>query len=77
MEIVMNWIKCSDRLPEDDKTVLAYIKNEGIYFGNFSIKGFSDDTFGFYAATTGSSEWFYDIDLITHWMPLPEKPNEI
>lgn len=70
------WIKVSEHFPDEDINVIAYIPNHGIYMGNFSILGFGNKIFGFYAATTGDSEWFYDIDLVTHWMLLPAPPKD-
>jgi len=59
----MEWISVKDRLPEDGEDVL-------FYYDYISIGWYED-------------EWFYDSEDkfsaeldITHWMPLPESPNE-
>lgn len=63
------WIKCSERLPDDDELILAYhphylIPSPGHEHeaDKITIK------FGWYCRKS---------DLgITHWMPLPEPPKE-
>ena len=62
----MKWIKCSDRLPEEDEWIIAgssiYGSVEmGVRIGNVFTNPDSD----------------YDlIKGITHWMPLPQPPKE-
>lgn len=65
---VPRWIPCSERMPSDHVGVLLWdsIDNTtftGHYseFGRWDIDGFNDGTFDF---------------EITHWMPLPEGPEE-
>lgn len=69
--IIYNWIKCSDKLPENGKNVLVVIK-EG---------GYTDICVG---ETYGEGDWMISGEFwyeksdpaITHWMPLPESPKE-
>jgi len=58
---MMEWIKCSERMPEEDKTVLVLDK-EGIftahlYLGSFICSCECHDGSGLYN--------------VTHWMQLP------
>ncbi len=65
---VREWIPVSERLPEDDSDVLAYLRigEEGrIYPANYA-KGMWFDCIFNTPAT----------DTTTHWMPLPELPKE-
>ena len=63
------WIKCSDRLPDEDDIYLVYIvannmpKNKSIitlYYTNLTKR-----------FIYGSDNLF----TVTHWMPLPEPPE--
>ncbi len=60
------WISVKDRLPENYDSVLVYCK------GNSSIVDVCSysDSIGFMGIAP------YWIELITHWMPLPEPPKE-
>lgn len=67
------WIKCSERLPENGQSVIAYQKSDvdfetaSLYYvvsGYFNGQKFNLDD--------GSSDEY----PITHWMPLPEPPKE-
>lgn len=61
-----NWIKCSERLPEDGVGVLAW-------WSGGCVKALYDPR---------PKEWkhydYLDMRLsgVTHWQPLPEAPNE-
>ena len=69
----MEWIKCSDRLPDDCKPVLAvwmgqtqdvtFIHDDGVWFG---YDPFDDNYRG---------EEVTDCHL-THWQPLPDPPKD-
>lgn len=56
------WISIKDRLPEKHIGVYAYDKNHGMLIMSFDGKWFSDHN-NIY-------------DDVTHWMPLPEPPND-
>lgn len=67
---VPRWIPVEERLPEGDEDVLVYIHN------------YQDETFvdvGYYKSS--SKKWACyastERDDITHWMPLPEPPEEV
>ena len=61
----MEWIKCSERMPENDTNVLVY----GI--GGINIMAYESEINWWY-----EDEGRHDADEITHWMPLPEIPNK-
>lgn len=58
----MRWIKCSDRLPENDEYVLVFNKGPcAIYINAYS---------------TCNCRWLLErCRDVTHWMPLPEFPQ--
>ena len=62
----MEWISVKDRLPEDNVDVLVY---EPI---NYVIK-IANSTDGKFQTNMWDERTY---ELVTHWMPLPEKPNE-
>ena len=70
----MTWIKCSSRMPEDDDSVLVYSRK----FETFSI------AFHMGKNRVMKEGWYVieengyagNIRHVTHWMPLPEPPEE-
>lgn len=58
----MNWISVEERLPSDDEYVLVHSIN-GTEIGLFFHSYFTDF----------NDNAIYDI---THWMPLPEPPED-
>ena len=64
-EMKMEWIKCSERMPEADVSVLALLNGQPLVLHWFSLTGMWDD---------GDFLSFIELDEVTHWMPLPEKP---
>ncbi len=69
----MKWIKCSDRLPKNEETVLIYFKNPKLSEGFIGQGIYTID---------GDKTWMilninhnkYTREYITHWM-LPEPPD--
>lgn len=60
-----NWIKCSDRLPKNDKLVLITDGNE-VIMGRYCFKcNISEADYKEFTLT--DCAW---------WMPLPEVPND-
>lgn len=73
----MTWIKCSERMPEDDDVVMVYLAN-GHYCEDWVDKDtgdflnyeclWADGKIPMQALKHGS--------YATHWMPLPAPPKE-
>ena len=59
------WIPCSERMPEIFDYVIG-AGSDGICIVRYNGTLFADDS----GAT-------YPINAITHWMPLPEPPEEV
>jgi len=67
--VIVEWIKCSDRLPSRGKMVLGTQGNYIFFcmYDPFSALGKD----GLWV-----TEDHIEFDNITHWMPLPELPRE-
>lgn len=68
----MKWIKCSERLPKSNITVLLWAASE-INEPGYST-GFYDKKTKRFDTTT--LEYTFDYDAVTHWTQLPEPPND-
>lgn len=67
------WIKCSDRLPENNMNVIVY-DGDDYFFANFEeIKDKRLKKRKGYFNICGDE--FY-VNEITHWMPSPKPPEE-
>lgn len=64
--VVMEWIKVSERLPELGERVLVCEKDFGVQVGHLDIK----------VKWQFSYSSFPSVIKITHWMPLPNPPKE-
>lgn len=74
------WIPCSERMPEQDGEYLVFTEYEDVFKCTFDSNeenkwGFEQnyhdpDTLG-WAGTTWTA-----VETVTHWMPLPEPPEE-
>lgn len=81
----MEWIKCSEIMPELYDFVLVFANNKGTGEPKpMSIARFEGDIWNFvnhmrdypnYGAWMDIG-YVMDEEDITHWMPLPEKPKE-
>ena len=70
----MNWISVKERLPEDEKAVLAYY---GFDRGNGDVEMKSMGILGYRCfAPEPHWQWSEYNIVVTHWMPLPEPPKE-
>ncbi|WP_391529844.1 DUF551 domain-containing protein [Photorhabdus akhurstii] len=78
----MNWIKCSDSLPEIDTPVLAgYFGYKGKFFLGCYARTISDYETNEWCWSLcedfGEGDWTEDdYYSITHWMPLPQPPED-
>jgi len=63
----MKWISVKDKLPNEEQRVIYYFKHTGINVGKYMSTIYGPCFYG----ETG---WL--TDDVTHWMPLPEIPNE-
>ena len=68
---VGGWISVEDRLPEDETEVIIFVQHK---IGWYRVFGWHDE-YGWHS----SAEEFGDgeSDFVTHWMPLPEPPEEV
>lgn len=71
----MNWIKVSERLPEDGANVCFYNEDrDSIFGGYFQKEGTAivpNNSF-----RENLDDWWFDEEKITHWMPLPDLPKD-
>lgn len=66
----MEWINVKERLPNEKEYVLLYDRQVDLVFeGKLLPSNF------FYSDRSGYTKDLDDNCDITHWMPLPEKPN--
>ena len=78
---VPTWIPVTERLPELRKDVLVYDGEESV--GNIvfmRVWSLEQDT-DFLGNTSGEYVWWdderpYDLNAVTHWMPLPDAPKD-
>lgn len=76
----MEWIKCSERLPEERKEVLVGHAPIGVGEGEVVVAYLNKEKWWYY--DSGELEimrvkWnseFGEMEYWTHWMPLPEPP---
>ena len=70
----MNWISIKERLPEDERSVLAYY---GFDRGDGDLGMKFMGTLSYFCFDPNPHWQHADHNLVvTHWMPLPEPPKE-
>lgn len=73
----MDWIPCSERLPEDDDFVYIWLRPDfGVELHVGQYDKFNKKRVGWYVQVYEQNygiEW-YPI-TVTHWMPLPKPPT--
>ena len=62
----MEWIKCSDRMPETYVNVLLTDEHDDVCIGQME---YEDDVYFYVVGSVNRYK-------ATHWMPLPEPPSE-
>ncbi|WP_224084755.1 ead/Ea22-like family protein [Escherichia coli] len=67
------WISCSDRMPEDTKMLLAFSQGEIVVaYWNWVVNPIDYKKYRAFTYLSGNI-----LDDVTHWMPLPEPPQEV
>ena len=74
----MDWIKCSEKLPEHHEEVIFYVKSrEKCFCGYFEsipkYRSLNKNKKNFFYENL--DDWWFDGEDITHWMPLPKPPE--
>ena len=65
---VMQWVSTEDRLPDNPRAVLCWMKDKGIYLGYYN----NLDEYKCFMPWPYIDE---DISRATHWMELPKPPT--
>ncbi|HGB3295271.1 TPA: DUF551 domain-containing protein [Salmonella enterica subsp. enterica serovar 40:-:1,5] len=66
------WISCSERIPEDEQEVIVHNK-----LGYRYVSYFDEHSGLFFDMRGGNQMNCIEHILVTHWMPLPEPPQEV
>ncbi len=67
------WISCSERMPEDTKMLLAFSQGEIVAaYWNWVVNPVDYKKYRAFTYLSGNI-----LDDVTHWMPLPEPPQEV
>ncbi|MGX3961942.1 DUF551 domain-containing protein [Escherichia coli] len=67
------WISCSDRMPEDTKMLLAFSQGEIVAaYWNWVVNPIDYKKYRAFTYLSGNI-----LGDVTHWMPLPEPPQEV
>ncbi|HCT7649246.1 TPA: DUF551 domain-containing protein [Escherichia coli] len=66
------WISCSDRMPEDTKMLLAFSQGQIVAaYWNWVMSPIDYKKYRAFTYLSGNI-----LDDVTHWMPLPEPPEQ-
>ncbi|NJZ17370.1 DUF551 domain-containing protein [Escherichia coli] len=66
------WISCSDRMPEDTKMLLAFSQGQIVAaYWNWVVSPIDYKKYRAFTYLSGNI-----LDDVTHWMPLPEPPEQ-
>lgn len=67
-----DWIKCSERMPENTQMVLAFSQGEIVAaYWNYVVCPIEYKKYRAFTYLSGSL-----LEHVTHWQPLPEPPQE-
>jgi hypothetical protein len=67
----MNWIKVEDKLPEKGQVILTYNGVTGVNQSVFYTAN-GKPIFKLLCWNNKSGEWY---PIVSHWMPIPNKPE--
>lgn len=68
-----SWISCSERMPEETKMLLAFSQGEIVAaYWNWVVNPIDYKKYRAFTYLSGNI-----LDDVTHWMPLPEPPQEV
>ena len=69
------WVSVKDRIPEDEKAVLAYY---GFYYDDDDLGARFVGTLTYFSHDP-EPHWQHESTglFVTHWMPIPEPPEEV
>ena len=71
----MEWIKCSERMPEVGVKVIFFPNNDEPIHGEWNGVAWTQDVSWSCAYDDGGIDNLVTIK-VTHWMPLPQLPTE-
>lgn len=63
------WIRVSDRLPEEDETVIVHDKDHGVDVAYY-------EGGGIFFQLKVEGDYCDNFSGVTHWQPLPDPPKE-
>lgn len=67
------WISCSERMPDDTKMLLAFSQGQIVAaYWNWVVSPIDYKKYRAFTYLSGNI-----LDDVTHWMPLPEPPQEV
>lgn len=68
----MEWIKCSERMPDNTQMLLAFSQGEIVpAYWNWVVNPIDYKKYRDFTYLSG-----YTLEGVTHWMPLPPPPTE-
>lgn len=68
-----SWISCSERMPDDTKMLLAFSQDQIVAaYWNWVMSPIDYKKYRAFTYLSGNI-----LDDVTHWMPLPEPPQEV
>ena len=70
---MMEWIKCSDRMPEEEQGSVIGWNAETCEASEYFYDNDEVECFSYYNFCGCHS---FNADVVTHWMPLPPPPTE-
>ena len=70
------WIPAAERLPDGEELVLILCKNGAMFVG-YCGKQYVDIERRWRIKTALNSTKLLNLGRVTHWMPLPEPPQEV